>query len=200
MTAAGREYLVVIAGLLVGSLACVVLAGSGWATAELTTTLDTTDIQVAGRELVPIAAAVGWLGLAAVVAIHASRRIGRVVIGMLLTAAGLAVSGWAVWRALDLKAAAERAAASGDAVPTVTGTVPAAAIGTALAGALICAAGIATVLRGSRWPALGRAYERPATREAATGAAPSPREAWGALDRGDDPTNLAAQDRVDRAE
>jgi uncharacterized membrane protein (TIGR02234 family) len=128
------------------------------------------------------------VGLAAVVAIHASGRIGRALIGTLLAVAGLAVTAWALWRALDLTSAAEQVAATGEAVPVVTSTVPAAAIGTALAGGLICAAGIAVVMRGSRWPELGRRYERPATRTLAAGGAPSPRDAWDALDRGDDPT------------
>jgi hypothetical protein len=48
-------------------------------------------------------------------------------------------------------------------------------------GVLVAAAGVFTVVRGSRWPGMGSRYERRGT----------PREdvpLWDALDRGDDPT------------
>lgn len=180
-----REYLVVLGVLVAGSVAGIVLGGTTWATAQVTGALGTDQVPISGTELVPIAAAAGWLGLAAVVAIHAARGIGRMIIGGLLVVAGLAVAGWAGRYAVDMESAAD-AAATGDAVPTLAATTPAAAIGTAAGGVLIAVAGGLTVLRGSRWPAMGRKYERAAQAGAAGGN--SARDAWDALDRGDDPT------------
>jgi uncharacterized membrane protein (TIGR02234 family) len=61
-----------------------------------------------------------------------------------------------------------------------------------VAGVLGVAAGVLAVLRGRRWPGMGRRYERD------TGAVPPPRTdedraqaAWQALDRGEDPTGTA---------
>lgn len=182
---ATREYLLVLGGLAAGAVGSIVLAGTTWVTAEVTGVLGTDQVHITGSELVPVAEAAGWLGLAAVVAIHAARGIGRAVIGALLTIAGLAVTGLAGWHAANLDTAAETAV-TGDAVPTLVSTTPAAAIGTAAAGALIVAAGLMTVLRGSRWPAMGRKYERPG--RTGTGGTGTARDAWDALDRGDDPT------------
>lgn len=49
-------------------------------------------------------------------------------------------------------------------------------------GALLAAAGVLVAVRGPRWPALGAKYEAPA--------APTDRDAWDALDRGEDPTTM----------
>lgn len=180
-----REYLFVLGGLAAGAVGCIVLAGATWGTAEVTGVLGTDQVRITGSELVPIAEAAGWLGLAAVVAIHAARGFGRAVVGALLAVAGVAVAAWAGWRAVSLDTAVETAT-TGDAVPTLISTNPAAAIATAAAGALVAAAGLLTVLRGSRWPAMGRKYERPDP--AGAGGTGTARDAWDALDRGDDPT------------
>lgn len=174
-----------LAGLLAGAVGCLVLARVTWATVQQRGTLDTTDVQVFGSELVPVAAAAGWLGLAAVVAIHATRGVGRAVVGTLLAVAGLAVAGWAGERAVNLDSAAE-AAVAGDAVPELISTTPAAAIGTAVAGGVIAAAGVLTVVRGSRWPSMGRRYER--SDQVGSRGTTTAHDAWDALDRGDDPT------------
>lgn len=190
---ATREYLLVLAGLVLAAAGCVVLAGTTWATAEATDVLGTEQVRIAGTELVPIAGAVGWLGMAAVVGIHAARGIGRTLVGVLLAAAGFAVAGWASWRAANMDTAAG-AAAMGDTVPTLVSTTPAAAIGTATCGAVVAAVGVLTVARGSRWPSMGRKYERPGrpgakgTNTARDAGRSAARNAWDALDRGDDPT------------
>jgi hypothetical protein len=49
-------------------------------------------------------------------------------------------------------------------------------------GALLAATGVLVAVRGPRWPALGARYEAPGPM--------SERDAWDALDRGEDPTTM----------
>ena len=65
-----------------------------------------------------------------------------------------------------------------------------------LGGLLAAAGGWSTALRGGGWPAMGARYERPARTAAPSapatgrpgGRAADHRDAWDALDRGEDPT------------
>lgn len=184
-----REYLVALGVLAAGAVAGIVLAGATWATAEVSGVLGTDEVSIAGADLVPVTEAAGWLGLAAVVAIHASRGVGRAIVGGLLVVAGLAVAGWAGRYAVDMDPAVDAAepAGTGDAAVTLVSTAPAAAGGTVIAGVLIAAAGVLTALRGRRWPAMGRKYERTGGTDSGRDAS-GPGDAWAALDRGDDPT------------
>jgi hypothetical protein len=166
-------YLVVLGVLLVGAVLCLVGSGMSWGAAQRAD-LVRTEVAVAGGDLVPVGRAVGLLGLAAVVAVHATRGWGR----RLMTYAKLLELPNYILQHL------EGPTGSGEYVSA------SAAIGgpqlTALGGALIAAAGIALVALGPRWPSMDVRYERPAASRPANES--SERTAWDALDRGEDPT------------
>ncbi|GAB7037797.1 MULTISPECIES: Trp biosynthesis-associated membrane protein [Catenuloplanes] len=118
-----------------------------------------------------------WLQPLAVVALAgagaliATRALVRRAIGGLVAALGLAI-------------------AAGAATELAAGVWPAL---TSLGGAAVAAAGAWTVARGADWPSLGARYERPAAGRSepapAVNAPRGTRQAWDALDRGEDPTD-----------
>ncbi len=130
---------------------------------------------VAGSALVPGARALGYVGLAGVLALAATKRWGRVVVGVLVLGAGVGV-------VLTVAAAlTDGLVEPGQERASVQHTWPVLAL---LGGMLLTASGALVAVRGRRWAALSASYEQPA--------APKPVEGdkgvWDALDRGDDPT------------
>lgn len=128
---------------------------------------------VTGGEVLPFAQAGALVALAGVLAIVASRRVGRLVAGVVVLLAGLIV-----------------------AVPTAFELGSAWSVVTLLGGVLIGVGGLLTALRGRHWPAMGRKYDAggAAARAAggsgadASGEPVDADEAWRSLDRGEDPT------------
>jgi hypothetical protein len=125
---------------------------------------------LAGDPVLPSASAVGWLLLAATGALVATGRLGRrlvaVLVGVAATAQGFAVTG---------------------------ASAPLGLWGALMLGACVVAAavGVLALVRGGSWPRMSDRYGRSAvTDRPVTGrdAAARPREAWAALDRGEDPT------------
>jgi hypothetical protein len=129
---------------------------------------------VTGRDAVPWAAAMAFLAIAGGVALFATRRTGRIVLGAVLALAGALIAAGAVLGARPGAESFQRAAVTA-AWPVLFG----------LGGLAVAAAGILTAVRGRRWAQLSARYEAP-------GAAKPPAEGapglWDALDRGDDPT------------
>jgi uncharacterized membrane protein (TIGR02234 family) len=150
-------------------------------------------LDLTGRDLEPLVAALGLVGLAGVVGLLATRRWGRLAVGAVLAAAGLAVAVTSVPRVAVPGAAEVRdvlvdSGKAGGVAPgaAVTATaVPAWPLLAALGGLLLAAGGVAVVLRGRHWPTMSTRYEKPAARPAA---APTDAGLWDALDRGHDPT------------
>ena len=162
-------------GLGIAVLACLVgagmvlLAGSrAWVTTRVGAAppLPGRSVALTGTTLVPGARALALVGLAAVAALPATRRWGRLTVGVLLVLAG---SGIVVVVAREL---AESAAALGG-WPYVT----------ILGGLLLATAGGLAILRGRRWAAMGDRYESPAAPRAGGDAS-----LWDSIDRGEDPT------------
>ncbi|MFI7214464.1 Trp biosynthesis-associated membrane protein [Micromonospora maritima] len=130
-----------------------------------------------GAELLPWVSALAWVGLAGGGALLATGGRLRRLLGALLAGIGLAV---AVGGGVGLTGAG------------VSRHWPA----LVLAGGLALAAGGAfAALRGAGWPAMGARYERrAATSSVVPGGTDRPavergtRDAWDALDRGEDPT------------
>ncbi|GAA3760997.1 Trp biosynthesis-associated membrane protein [Micromonospora maritima] len=130
-----------------------------------------------GAELLPWVSALAWVGLAGGGALLATGGRLRRLLGALLAGIGLAV-------------------AVGGGVGLTTADVSRHWPALVLAGGLALAAGGAfAALRGAGWPAMGARYERRAATSAAVpGGADRPavergtRDAWDALDRGEDPT------------
>ncbi|MCO7218726.1 TIGR02234 family membrane protein [Klenkia sp. PcliD-1-E] len=174
-------------------------AGQSWAAVTVTrpAPLPPVDAALTGSTLAPLVPAAGLLLLAAAVALFAVRSWGRVVLGVLVVAAGIAL-GTAAVRTLtgavtvdpaDLRTQVglDRATVAVD--PSVGWPVLA-----LLAGVLGVAAGLLVVLRGRGWPGMGQRYQRTGT---TTGPAPRRPQtdedrhqaAWKALDGGTDPTD-----------
>lgn len=183
MTGRSREYLAALVLLAAGALLGLAAAGRTWGTAEVTGGLAAATEDVAGRELVPYAPAVAWLALAALLAVPATRRTGRRVVGGVVALAGLALLVGAFRATAGLADRVAERAADGSGTVTAVQTSPGWAAATVVAGLAVAAAGAWVAFRGSRWPGMGSRFERGRPRRAGA------RDAWDALDRGEDPTS-----------
>ncbi|MEU2223667.1 TIGR02234 family membrane protein [Streptomyces sp. NPDC018347] len=190
----GRRSLAV--ALLFGALgAAVVLLATRqrWAEGTATVADGAFPLTAKGSDVTGVPAALAIVGLAALVAVFAVRRAGRLAVSGLLALSGAGIVAGALVTASDSSALDEQAAkASGDTSATVdalthTGWPYVAAAG----GVLILLAGLLALRYGGRWPAMSGRYERGTARprRAARPADPErPEEIWKALDRGEDPT------------
>jgi uncharacterized membrane protein (TIGR02234 family) len=136
------------------------------------------------------------VGLAALVAVFAVRRTGRLAVSALLALSGAGIVAAALVGASDSSALDEKAAqASGDTSATVASlTHTAWPYAAAAGGVLILLAGLLALRYGRLWPAMSGRYERngaPRPRRQARPVDPDrPEEMWKALDRGEDPTGM----------
>ena len=156
--------------------------------AEGTVTGGTVSPVVPGLALVVLAAAAGLL---------ATRRWGRVVIGLAVLAAGVGMlAATAPWLGDVSGTRLQGLAVAVGLPPGAVGDTRRDGLLLALAAAALAVfTGALTALRSRRWPALGARYdapgdagrEGPAARPVTT--AGSDREVWDALDRGEDPTD-----------
>ncbi|MGW0546487.1 TIGR02234 family membrane protein [Streptomyces altiplanensis] len=194
----GRRSLA--AALLLGALgAAVVLLGSGrtWAEGAAAAGGGRLPLDVEGQDVTGAPAALAVVGLAALVAVFAVRRTGRLLVSVLLalSGAGAAVTaflGASGGAALDEKAAEM----TGDTAATASSlTHTAWPYVTAAGGLLILIAGLLALWCGRKWPAMSGRYERdgsPRPRRAPAAPDPDrPEDLWKALDRGEDPTRDA---------
>ncbi|MEU5300362.1 TIGR02234 family membrane protein [Streptomyces noursei] len=151
---------------------------------------------VTGADVTGVPGALAVVGLAALVAVFAVRRVGRIMVAALLALSGLGVIVAAALGNADTSALREKAAdavgLAGADVHHVTHTAwPWVA---AAGGLLLLLAGVLALVFGRSWPAMSGRYER--TPGGARGprrapAAPDlerPEEIWKSLDRGEDPT------------
>lgn len=184
---ARRPYATALLVLSVGSLLLLWSYGLTWSTADvplLAGAADTTRIRdLTGRDLFPGAAMAGWVSLAAVAGIVATRSWGRSAVAAIGLLAGVVGAGAAVAFVLspgsfvDAAVGLELGVEASVTSSTVAGWVPA-----VLAGAAVVIASGWTLARGRQWPTLGSRYER---RSRATRAV----SAWDAQDMGQDPTD-----------
>ena len=224
-----REYGLALLAGVVGAGLILLAVRQRWAQAVFTPPKPLTPqvIDVSGTDLVPLAGALAVAALASLAAVIATRGVLRQAAGVLLAlfgaGAGAAVTTTVTAASVVSVAAShvgspESAAVSGTAGSTTSGSsggapvVVAGAAGHAvmngtpwrvavLAGALLVfGAGLATVLRGSRWPVMSARYDLPERRgpakaRAATAAPSAPAgrpmdsaSMWESLSGGDDPT------------
>ncbi|CAL9419747.1 TIGR02234 family membrane protein [Streptomyces sp. XY006] len=192
---AGRLSLA--AALLCGALgAAVALLATRqqWSEGTATVAGGAFPLTASGSDVTGVPAALAVVGLAALVAVFAVRRAGRVVVAALLALSGAGTVAAALSGASDSSALDEKAAqASGDTSASVaalshTAWPYVAAVG----GVLLLLAGLLALRYGRLWPAMSGRYERggtPRPRRRAPAADPDrPEELWKALDRGEDPT------------
>lgn len=190
---ARRELGAVVVLCAAGGALALLAAGRTWVRIAAPRRAPLPDVAVAlsGRELEPLVPALGLVGLAGVVGLLATRRWGRLVVGVLLAAAGVGVTIRALGhlaapgddRARDLLDDAGRAGDTAGAAlsSTVVAGWPLLA---AAGGLLLAAGGLGVVLRSRRWPTMSARYERAAPRRAQ----PAEPALWDALDAGTDPT------------
>lgn len=147
-------------------------------------------LALSGRELEPLVAGLGIVGLAGVVGLLATRRWGRVVVAAIVALSGLGVLVTALTR-LTAPGVAEAGALLDDAgrsagAAAVSATAHPGWPLLAVAGGLLLAlAGLAALLRSRYWPTMSARYE---TRAARIDRPRTDAAIWDALDRGDDPT------------
>lgn len=181
---------------LIGASLVLLALGRPWAVAVLhRSLLGPTVVTVTGGRLAPAVGALGLVGMAGSVAIVATRRIGRLLTGLLLLTAAVAAVAVVVHVRGDLRARIGPVAERGPPVPgsTVSDVRFTGWPVVAVAGAgLVAVAGALTVVRGWGWSALSARHEPPgpgpAPARVGTPAAAEPAGIWAALDRGEDPT------------
>jgi uncharacterized membrane protein (TIGR02234 family) len=171
-TRARRELTLTVLLCALGALVELVAVGRSWASADHAA--GSTGREFAGTSVAGAVKPLALVALAGAAALLATKRWGRVAVGVLLVAAGVGT----------IIAAAQ---AGG---PHTAGVIfqrhPAWRIVTVIAALPVVAAGLAAAARGNRWSEMSARYEAPGTvRERAQ----DPDVAlWEALDRGDDPT------------
>jgi uncharacterized membrane protein (TIGR02234 family) len=195
-SAAGPARRGLAPALLLGAVgATVVLLASGrpWAEGSAALAGGALALTAKGSEVTGVPTALAVVGLAALVAVFAVRRKGRLVVSALLALSGAGAAATALLGASDRAALdAKAAAATGDAGAAVTGLSHTAwPYLTAAAGLLILLAGALALRYGSRWPAMSGRYERPGPSGARRPEVDPdrPEDLWKALDRGEDPTD-----------
>ena len=188
MTAHGRRaYASALVLLAAGGLALLFAFGLTWGTAQIPVIAgagDTVREQAfSGRDLFPGAAMAGWVALAAVAGIVATRSWGRTVVAVVAGLAGLLTVVVSVGFALSPSRAIDATVAQlvGPGSNAVMASTPAWLVG-ALGGIVVLVAAGWTATRGRGWPTLGARYERHPRGERSV----SP---WDAQDLGRDPTD-----------
>ncbi|MFE0513477.1 TIGR02234 family membrane protein [Streptomyces sp. NPDC058964] len=192
----GRRSLAM--ALLCGALgAAVALLATRqrWAEGTATVAGGTFPLTAKGSDVTGVPAALAIVGLAALVAVFAVRRRGRLLVAALLALSGAGTVAAALVGASDGSVLDEQAAkATGDTAATAaalshTGWPYVAAVG----GVLLLLAGILALRYGRLWPAMSGRYERGTARPRRTPRAADPdrpEDLWKALDRGEDPTGV----------
>ncbi|MFI6812839.1 Trp biosynthesis-associated membrane protein [Nonomuraea sp. NPDC050328] len=169
-----RERGAWLAVTALGGVLALVASGREWA--EVTGG-DTPGLaEATGSLLVPALAPLAWAALAGVVAVLATKGIGRRLVGALIAVCGAGVAVLS-WRATGSGAARE--ALRADVLTQGTAWPYLAMAG----GVVLLAAGVFAAVRGGRWSGMSDKYARQKN-------APQKDEKslWDALDRGEDPT------------
>ncbi|MFD8520564.1 TIGR02234 family membrane protein [Streptomyces capillispiralis] len=191
----GRLSLAV--ALLCGALgAAVALLATRqeWSRGTATVASGAFPLTARGSDVTGVPAALAVVGLAALVAVFAVRRAGRLAVAALLALSGAGTVAAALLGASDGAALDEKAAeASGDTSATVDALSHTAWPYVAAAGGvLLLLAGLLALRYGRLWPAMSGRYERggaPRPRRRPAPVDPDrPEDLWKALDRGEDPT------------
>ena len=187
---AGRRELTAAAlGCLLASGLVLIAVGRPWVrfTVGTATGLDVRSTAT-GHDLAAASSALGLVVLAGVVALPATRRLSRAIVGGLMLLAGAGIVLATQRSAVDPSAAV---ASRADQVAGLHGARAAdvAASGwpwVVLTGGLVAVVvGVFAIVRGRRWPSMGRRYE---TGRKARTESSSEASMWDRLDEGDDPT------------
>ena len=203
----GRRVLAVaVLACLAGAGLVLLAAGQPWARATAGDgPAGVATVEVSGADAVAVVSGLGVLALAGSVALLATQRFGRRLVGAVLALAGLGIMAGALAGRADPGPALREAAgeATGRIGAPVTDVVTTGWPWPAVAGGLlVLVVGVAAAVLGPRWSAMSSRYERGggATAPAAGPGTDAPdratgdpataptRDAWAALDQGTDPT------------
>ena len=197
-----RELRLAVLLCLVGAGLLLLATSRVWVSFADSQQLTTSAVrtQVHGTLVAPGARALGLVALAGVVALAATRRLGRVLIGALVLLAGVGTvvvlanvlaAGLADTALLAQQVREQTGGSSSGVVATrsvsALRTRPAWPVVGIGGGVLVTASGLLVAVRGRRWATLSQAYQVPAARADK----PEPagdKAVWDALDSGDDPT------------
>jgi len=163
-----RWFLVTLVVLAVGAGLLLLVAGRTWSTSDLTAGTDapTITVSLSGGDLMA-GGAVALLVLAGMAGLAATRRAGRVVVGLLLVLAGLGVvvvagdfgDSWSssLGAGDNIQGLVfERAGIEGPLSTTITPWWTVAVV----AGLVVMSGGVLAIVTSRSWPQMGRRYER----------------------------------------
>ncbi|MDO0932403.1 TIGR02234 family membrane protein [Streptomyces sp. DG2A-72] len=192
---AGRLSLAValLAGAL-GAAVALLATRQQWSEGTATVAGGSFPLTAKGSDVTGVPAALAIVGLAALVAVFAVRKSGRLLVAALLALSGAGIVVAAVFGASDSSALDEKAAAAtGDTAAGVDAlTHTAWPYVAAVGGVLLLLAGLLALRYGRLWPAMSGRYERSGAvrprRKAPVVDPDRPEDLWKALDRGEDPT------------
>ncbi|MCI3270403.1 TIGR02234 family membrane protein [Streptomyces cylindrosporus] len=192
---AGRLSLAValLAGAL-GAAVALLATRQRWAEGTATVAGAPFSLTAKGSDVTGVPAALAIVGLAALVAVFAVRKAGRLLVAGLLALSGAGTIAAALLGVSDSSALDEKAAqAAGDTGATVTALSHTAwPYVAAVGGALLLLAGLLALRYGRSWPAMSGRYERDGSvrpRRRVVVDPDRPEELWKAIDRGEDPTS-----------
>lgn len=200
-----RELVLTLACCAAGA-GLILLAGSrSWVSVTVSRPSPLPPIAMTGSggAIEPVVSAFGVVGLAGVVGLLATRRTGRLVLGVVLAVAGIVVVVRALphlgapsrQQALDLVTARGRTVGLAPHAPLLVGAHPLWPLLAAIGGLGLAAGGTLAAWRGRRWPGMSGRYDAPAGRSApvpedATAGVRSNAEMWDEIDDGRDPTRF----------
>lgn len=187
-----RELAVTVVVALLGGIIAWSAAGRPWATAMVGEAPTTLEVAATGNDLSAGVTALGLTALAGGLALFATQRLARRLVGVLLIAAGVGTAVYAFGERGTSHAShvlADKAAAKGFAAGAVSVHTASWWIVAALGGVLVVLAGACALVRGATWPGMSSRYESAAAKAAKPAAdTGSSKDLWDALDRGEDPT------------
>lgn len=190
-----RFYAMTLLVMGLGGLGAVVAYGATWVTATVPVfagePTPTRIVELTGSMLIPFGSAAGWVGLASMAGVIATRSWGRVGIGIIAALAG-AAAGVPALAFLLSRGPLVNSALKGDEALSVQGN--AWWLIAALSGLAVMVSGLLTARFGRSWSAMSPRYER--ERSDQPGGSQDGRrqdrsgslQMWDALDRGEDPT------------
>jgi uncharacterized membrane protein (TIGR02234 family) len=176
-----------------GATVVLLAAGQVWAEGTASVGGGSVPLDAGGSDVTGVPTALAIVGLAALVALFAVRRAGRLLVAVLLSLSGAGATTAALLGASGSGALDEQAArTTGDAAATVEALSHTVwPYVTAAGGALILLAGLLALRFGRAWPSMSGRYERdgtPRARKERPVDPDRPEDLWKALDRGEDPT------------
>ncbi|NUR30730.1 MAG: Trp biosynthesis-associated membrane protein [Catenulispora sp.] len=186
-----RELTTTVLLALLGGIVAWVAAGRVWATGTAGEAPSTLPVSATGNDLSATVTALGLTALAGALALPATRRLVRRLVGLLLVAAGVGIAVNAVSARGASHAAhilGEKAASKGFATSAVAAHSASWWLLAVVGGVLVTLAGAAAIVRGATWPGMSSRYENATPKAASPVDTGSSKDLWDALDRGEDPT------------